>query len=89
MTTGPDGNLYYLHRDGTLNRIIYTAPLIESVASGNWNNAATWSCSCIPTMSDRVSIKTGHSVSVDGIIALASEVLMNGGEVEVKNNGRI
>lgn len=92
MTTGPDGNLYYLHRDnniGTLNRLIYTPPLIESVASGAWNDTATWSCACVPTMNDRVSIKTGHNVSVDGITALASEVLMNGGEVEVSNDGRI
>ena len=89
MTTGPDGNLYYLHRNGTLNRILYTPPLIESVASGNWNNATTWSCACIPTAADRVSINTGHNVSVDGIIALAREVLMNGGEIEVRNNGKI
>ncbi len=40
-------------------------------------------------MNDRVSIKTGQNVSVDEIIALASEVLMNGGEVEVRNNGKI
>lgn len=89
LTTGPDGNLYYLHRDGSLNRIVYTPPLIESVASGAWNNAATWSCFCIPSMSDRVSIKTGHIVSVDGFTALANEVIMSGGEVEVMNDGKI
>lgn len=88
LTTGPDGNLYYLHRNGSLNRIVYT-PLIESVASGAWNNAATWSCACVPNKYDRVSIKTGHNVSVDGITALAREVLMNGGDVEVSNNGKI
>lgn len=89
MTTGPDGNLYYLNRNQTINRIFYTPPLIESVASGSWNNAATWSCACVPTMNDRVAIKSGHNVSVDGITAMASEVLMNGGEVEVRNNGKI
>ncbi len=40
-------------------------------------------------MNDRVAIKSGHNVSVDGITAMASEVLMNGGEVEVRNNGKI
>ncbi|WP_373511339.1 sorbosone dehydrogenase family protein [Persicitalea sp.] len=89
MTTGPDGNLYYLNRNQTLNRIVYTPPLIESVASGNWNDAATWSCACVPTPSDRVSIKAGHNVSVDGIRALAYEVSMDGGEVEVKNSGTL
>ena len=87
MTTGLDGNLYYLHRNGTINRIVYTAPLIESIASGDWNNAATWSCACVPTMSDKVKVLNNHHITVDGITALAYEVLLDGGEVEIKNNG--
>ncbi len=89
LTTGPDGNLYYLKRNTELGRIAYTPPLIESVASGAWNNAATWSCACVPTQNDKVTIKAGHNVSVDGFTALAYEVSLDGGKVEVKNSGEI
>ena len=89
LTTGPDGNLYYLNRDQTLNRIVYTPPLIESVASGSWNDAATWSCSCVPTMNNQVKILTGHNVVVDGITALAYGVDLAGGEIEMRNNGTL
>ena len=87
LTTGPDGNLYYLKRNTELGRFTYAPPLIETIASGNWNDASTWSCACVPTQNDRVSIKAGHNVSVDGVTALAYEVSLEGGEVEVSNNG--
>ncbi len=37
---------------------------ISSLASGNWNVAATWSCNCIPTSCDNVTVETGHTVTI-------------------------
>jgi hypothetical protein len=37
---------------------------IESLNSGNWNNAAVWSCNCIPSISDFAKIKAGHILSI-------------------------
>lgn len=90
LATGPDGNLYYLHRGaGSLERIVYTPPLIESVASGQWNDPATWSCACVPTFTDEVIVRAGHSVLVDGVTALARNVALDGGQVQVMNNGTL
>jgi hypothetical protein len=38
---------------------------IHSVVSGNWNNAATWDCDCVPTLTDSVFIEPTHTVSID------------------------
>ena len=37
---------------------------IESVVSGPWNVAGTWTCNCIPGASDDVTIRSGHTVTV-------------------------
>jgi endonuclease G, mitochondrial len=38
--------------------------IIRSVTSGNWNATTTWSCNCVPQLSDTVKIKTPHTVNV-------------------------
>lgn len=37
---------------------------IISVQSGNWNDPNTWSCDCIPTFTDNVTIKTPHVIEL-------------------------
>lgn len=37
---------------------------IISVQSGNWNDPNTWSCDCVPTFTDNVTIKTPHIVEL-------------------------
>ncbi|MVM39062.1 hypothetical protein GO730_18450 [Spirosoma sp. HMF3257] len=37
---------------------------IRSLASGNWNNPATWSCNCVPGAQDVITIMDGHRVEV-------------------------
>jgi len=36
-----------------------------SVATGNWNNAATWNPASVPTAADSVVIRAGHTVTLD------------------------
>lgn len=35
-----------------------------STGSGDWNNAATWSCGHVPTCGDSIVIQAGHTVTV-------------------------
>lgn len=37
---------------------------VESLSTGNWNNPAVWSCNCIPSATDALSIKPGHTITV-------------------------
>ena len=46
-----------------LLNVIQTQP-IQSVASGDWNNPATWSCTCIPTVIDDVRVNLNHEINV-------------------------
>ena len=39
-----------------------------SVSSGNWNNPSTWNTNSVPTICARVTIKSGHAISVLGTI---------------------
>ena len=35
-----------------------------SINSGNWNASATWSCGRVPIVTDDITIKAGHTVSI-------------------------
>ena len=37
---------------------------ILSVQSGDWNNASTWACTCVPTAAQDVKILSGHTVNL-------------------------
>jgi len=52
--------------------------VIESIATGDWDDPATWDCNCIPLQTmpyDNVRIKNGHTVSL----------VAGGAGTEVKN----
>ncbi len=75
------GNDYYVG--------INSAELIfQSVATGNWNDGATWNKGTVPTSSDVVQIMSGHTVTVDGsYTASASSLTVNsGGTLAVSAN---
>ncbi|MES2516654.1 MAG: hypothetical protein V4585_01020 [Bacteroidota bacterium] len=59
----PNGELYVAtFYEGKLYKI--STEVIESISSGNWNNASTWSCNCIPTANDEVIVQTSHHVTL-------------------------
>lgn len=59
--------------------------IIESIASGNWNNAGTWDCSCNPPSGASVRINDGHTVTmqnnerINNIIITDLGLLFNNG----------
>ncbi|MFO7790405.1 MAG: hypothetical protein R6V32_07525, partial [Bacteroidales bacterium] len=39
--------------------------VINSITTGNWGDASTWDCNCVPLETDNVRINNGHTVSVN------------------------
>lgn len=65
---------------------------ITSVMNGNWNTAATWDCSCVPTASDDVIIAAGTTVSLTtnqtvNNVTLSGTLNMNTNGVTLTVNG--
>jgi hypothetical protein len=44
--------------------VIIKPRAVQSLASGNWNNPAVWSCNCVPSATDALLIKSGHIITV-------------------------
>ncbi|UFH52493.1 CotH kinase family protein [Spirosoma sp. KNUC1025] len=47
-----------------IDDIIVSRGKCQSLASGNWNSASTWSCGRVPGLCDDVVIKAGHQISL-------------------------
>ncbi|WP_284653844.1 T9SS type A sorting domain-containing protein [Flavobacterium terrisoli] len=58
-----------------------------SAATGDWNNAATWSPSGVPGCSDIVTIASGHTVTVNSAGNNAAGVTINAGGTLVNASG--
>lgn len=58
--------------------------MIYSLASGDWNTPATWSCGRVPDMTDKVLIKSGHNITVSTNNAKAKK-LLNSGRISFAN----
>jgi hypothetical protein len=59
----------------------------SSVASGNWNDAATWSPSGVPSCSDIVTINNNHTVTVNSVGNNAAGVIINSGATLINASG--
>lgn len=51
--------------DGEVFTLAKKSDSIVSVNSGNWNDPATWSCECIPTINDRLTVSSGQIVTIN------------------------
>ena len=60
-----------------------------SIASGNWNDAATWSPNGVPACSDVVTIANGHTVTVNSVGNNAAGVTINSGGTLVNASGSL
>ena len=54
---------------------------IVSVNTGDWHTPSTWNCNCVPTTTDKATIRTGHTVSVNGGIASVDTLNIQAGGV--------
>ena len=61
--------------------------VITSLASGDWNTPATWSCNCIPAACNDVIVDTGHAVTIPATQKGRLQNLTLRGTVDVKTTG--
>jgi large repetitive protein len=61
--------------------------VITSLASGDWNTPATWSCNCIPAACNDVIVDTGHVVTIPATQKGRLKNLTLRGIVDVKTTG--
>ncbi len=58
------GDVLMAGNSAGFNVVDNSTTIIRSVQSGSWNTTTTWSCNCIPQLSDTVKIRTSHTVNV-------------------------
>ncbi len=78
---------YYISGSGSrarlrLDDIVVSRAACESVQSGSWHTASTWSCGRIPTACDEVVVGQVHQI---GILTANAEAL----SLEFKDNGHL
>ena len=57
---------------------------ITSLSSGNWTNASTWSCNCIPASCNDITVETGHIVIIPATLTGRLKNLTVKGMVDMK-----
>ena len=62
--TRTSGDVLTTGNSAAFNVLDNSTTVIRSLTSGNWNSTTTWSCNCVPQLSDTVKIKTTHTVNV-------------------------
>ncbi|MBD2700142.1 hypothetical protein IC229_05815 [Spirosoma sp. BT702] len=70
--------------DGTIvtdTTHFYVIGACHSIASGNWSNAATWSCGHEPSIYEAVTINSGHTVTISTPTAQAYRLRYTGGKL--------
>ena len=89
LTTGPDGNLYYLSLAvGGLYRISYNN-VRQTVQNGDWSVPATWEGGQIPTASEVAVVRHAVSVAAGATVQALRVQYQAGGRVSLAASGRL
>lgn len=76
---------------GKLITVLYAIPPVvsscQSLQSGDWSTASTWSCGHEPTIADLVIINPSHLVTVSTSSAQAQRLIHNGGVIQFTIKG--
>ena len=89
LTTGPDGNLYYLSRTaGALYKITYNN-VRQTVQNGDWTVPATWEGGQIPTASEVAVVRHTVSVAAGATVQALRVQYQAGGRVTLAASGRL
>jgi hypothetical protein len=84
VTTSTDGDVQGKTNADPSVWLVKLAPFstreVYSVQSGNWNNPSVWSCNCIPTADNNVTIKQNHVIVLDSTMpqALCQQLAISG-----------
>jgi hypothetical protein len=65
------------------------AQTIESIKTGSWASASTWNTRTVPSATDGVIVKNGHTVTVNNGQNARQLTINNGGTVVVANPARL
>lgn len=61
----------------------------NSTMTGNWNTGATWDAGTVPTSSDDVTVKTGHTVTINTTAQCANLTVQPGATLVVANGATL
>ncbi len=89
LTTGPDGNLYYLSlATGGLYRITYSN-VRQTAQNGDWSVPTTWEGGQIPTASEVAVVRHAVSVAAGATVHALRMQYEAGGRVSLAATGRL
>lgn len=74
-TTSTDGNVQGKTNTDAETWLVKVGPVsnaVYAVKSGNWNDPTVWSCGCVPSASNNVTIGAGYVVTLDATMPGAS-----------------
>ena len=70
----------------TVSQISGDLKSINSVQSGNWNDASTWDCNCNPPNNAFVKINNGHTVTLTSNETANNLIINSGGVLDLSTN---
>lgn len=79
-------NAYGCQAQSSVN--VQVVSTVESVASGNWNDPASWSCGCLPTAATDVQLNAGHTIILN-TVAHARNVFYQNGYLRFLSGGSL
>ncbi|HEV7349811.1 sialate O-acetylesterase [Telluribacter sp.] len=80
-------NSYGCQAQSALNVSVITS--VETLASGAWDDPATWSCGCIPGNQTEIVLHIGHTVKIDIPGRQVKSIQYKGGNLDFRNGGTL